>query len=723
MGRTSLSSHENSKKHKELVQDANKSVNLKTFFNKPTNQPLVPTSSAQSSTEREVSSSVEAIPQNEATSSRQPFSIAEKFKVKDSVTEAEIVWCLHTVMHHHSLRSSEDAVHLFQMMFPTCDIAANMRLGKDKIAYSIVYGLGFFFKSKVLQMIRTCNTNSFVLMFDESLNKFAQKQQMDVVVRFWCDETERVTERYLTSIFLLSSTAVDLLEALKEALKGLDLNNILQISMDGPNVNKKMLRLLKSELRPNEDDKKLLEIGSCGLHTVNVAFKTGVKKTGWNLIEFFRAAFFLFKESPARRGLFFKVTNTNILPKKFCTVRWVENIEVSKRAQDVLPHLKTYVDSVKSTNRPTSVPISQSFNKVDAALKDPLLLAKIAFFQSVSEVVEPFLRAFQGEVPMVPFLYEDLLFLVKSLMEKIVKPEILTTKAIKEIDVFEKVDNIYVNLIPSKSIDLSYGTRSAIRKCKGYNEKQLQIFRQECRTCLQHITKHLLDKSPLIYPLSEHITFLNPKKTASNKECAIEHMKKTFDIILESNLVPASVIEKADREFKALLEKEYVVDRMKNYDRTETRLDEFWMDLLKKENVVMTNLEKIVKLLLPMSHGNASVERGFSINGDLIVENLQSDSLIAQRLVYDHVKSAGGIKNVKITNELKLSMRNANSRWKLALEEKRSQKTREEREAAEKRKASAMVKELEKKRIRVMEEAKKAATELDEQIKKLTKSN
>lgn len=105
---------------------------------------------------------------------------------------------------------------------------------------------------------------------------------MEIYVRYCDNKSDLVVDGYFTSGFLLSSIAEDLLDALKQGLQGLDLNKILQISVDGPNVNKKLLRLLKGELRPNDDHKKLLEIGSCGLHSVNSVFKTGIEKTGWN---------------------------------------------------------------------------------------------------------------------------------------------------------------------------------------------------------------------------------------------------------------------------------------------------------------------------------------------------------------------------------------------------------------------------------------------------------
>ena len=60
-------------------------------------------------------------------------------------------------------------------------------------------------------------------------------------------------------------------------------------------------------------------------------------------------------------------------------------------------------------------------------------------------------------------------------------------------------------------------------------------------------------------------------------------------------------------------------------------------------------LFKVVQHLLVLLHGQASVERGFSVNKELEVENLANQSLVAQRLVCDHINAVGGILNVSIS--------------------------------------------------------------------------
>ena len=65
------------------------------------------------------------------------------------------------------------------------------------------------------------------------------------------------------------------------------------------------------------------------------------------------------------------------------------------------------------------------------------------------------------------------------------------------------------------------------------------------------------------------------------------------------------------------------------------------------------DLENIVGIVMILSHGNARVESGFSINDDMLLPNMLSESIIAQRIVYEAVSKAGGAADVDITKEMR----------------------------------------------------------------------
>lgn len=76
-------------------------------------------------------------------------------------------------------------------------------------------------------------------------------------------------------------------------------------------------------------------------------------------------------------------------------------------------------------------------------------------------------------------------------------------------------------------------------------------------------------------------------------------------------------------------------------------------------------------------HGQAAVEGGFSINKDMLVENLTENSLVAQRVVYNAIQYYGGVLNVPLTGSLIESVKCSSRRRVLALEQKKSDDNKE----------------------------------------------
>ena len=69
--------------------------------------------------------------------------------------------------------------------------------------------------------------------------------------------------------------ADDLVKHFHEICGRLDVSNILQIGMNGPNVNWKFYENMKPWVEI-PDSPRLLDLGSCGLHSVCGTFKKGL---------------------------------------------------------------------------------------------------------------------------------------------------------------------------------------------------------------------------------------------------------------------------------------------------------------------------------------------------------------------------------------------------------------------------------------------------------------
>ena len=117
-----------------------------------------------------------------------------------------------------------------------------------------------------------------VLLFEESLNRPLQFKQLYVHIRFW--DGDCVSTRFFDSHCFGHVCAIDLYEPLCLNCNTVGIHAILQLSMDGPNVDWKLLETLFRDLE--EIGYKLLNIASCGLHIMHNAFRTVAFRQWYN---------------------------------------------------------------------------------------------------------------------------------------------------------------------------------------------------------------------------------------------------------------------------------------------------------------------------------------------------------------------------------------------------------------------------------------------------------
>lgn len=708
MGRTALRSHAKSAKHVAAENITRKCSRVDMLFKKNGTD----SSSASTSTGRPDACGAD-VSTPKHVGHKTPPCVVKHYLLSEDVTKAEVIWCLQTVMNHSPFRSAGNFVSCFPLMFPDSQIAPKIQLQRTKIAYTIVHGLSPYFKNMLNELIKNCKY--IVIGFDESLNKISQQQQMDLHIRFWNEDEHNVSTRYYTSVFLGKTTAADLLEGLKTGATNELIKKLIQLSMDGPNVNLKLLKDLCAELREGQDGKGLLNIGSCGLHTVHGAFKLGIRKLEWGVVEFLRALYYVFKDAPARRADFTKVTGSTTFPLKFCAVRWVENVAVATRALLMLPHVDKYVTEVKKVNNSLTT-TSNSFKVVSTALRDKLLASKLTFFVFVASMVEPFLREFQTNAPMVPFLHGELTSLVRLLLDRVVKNEVLQNcVSVNKVDL-QQVNN----LIPLKKIDVGFSTRSELKKLVNVSELQVTQFYKDCQNCIIQVVQKLMIQSPLKFRFTKAASCLDPSVIVRSMNIAEQRMASGLEVMVENNLISGLVADKMKEEYRRVCSNSTCLEKLKSFRRSETALDKFWMEVMHMYPDSCANLLEFVKMVLIMSHGNAFLERGFSVNSECLLENQKTESLVALRQVHDAVTAAGGVHAVQVTKSLIHAARNAHARYVEAMEKKRNHDETQLTTANERKRLTKELSELETKKMKLLSEAKNEAQLIEEQIRALS---
>ena len=104
------------------------------------------------------------------------------------------------VCSRYSNNSSSNVNGLFAAIFPDSEIAKNFQCGSTKASYIPSYGLAPYFDNLLLQKMSSSPHQA--VSFDGSLNNSVQNRQMDLLIHYWDNDTDRVCIRYMGSEFM-----------------------------------------------------------------------------------------------------------------------------------------------------------------------------------------------------------------------------------------------------------------------------------------------------------------------------------------------------------------------------------------------------------------------------------------------------------------------------------------------------------------------------------------
>ena len=131
-------------------------------------------------------------------------------------------------------------------------------------------------------------------------------------------------------------------------------------------------------------------MGTCSLHSMHGAVKSGVESTSRGIKDILEGGFNLLHDSPARREDFQVVTKSNVYPLYFFATRWVENKCVADRMVKVWPNIKKIMEFWKSLPK-YKQPTCKSYSKISDAVIDLFTEVKVTFSFRCS-IVESYLK-------------------------------------------------------------------------------------------------------------------------------------------------------------------------------------------------------------------------------------------------------------------------------------------------------------------------------------------
>lgn len=542
-------------------------------------------------------------------------------------------------------------------MFSDSTIASEYKMSASKVKYSVVFGIAPFLK-EILQ--KDIENIPFVFKFDETTTS-QKKKQLDGYVQFFSKSTNKVVTRYAGSYFVGHCNSENLYKIFedfgKEKLKW-DVNYLLHLGMDGPNVNISFQNILKKELL--KKNKIILNVGSCPLHIIHNCFLKGLAKVDFDYDGFPHDVWFFFKYSSARRedyklsSLCTDIDAHNLL--RHVNSRWLSLKKVYMRIIDQWPNLIHYftVFLPKEKNFVKDVASSSRYKRIVNVLKDTNSKIYIYFAIHVADLLERFLLPFQTNAPKIHDLFIGFSNLFFDLMSQFVKAEKLiskdkTRKKANELGKL-KLDSEYLKNIH----EIDYGSKIKYLIAEGESKINYDSIKLQFKSAYVEMVKYLQLKLPHDSQIIKDLQYINPRNKNSRSALdAIERLSMEISSVLKNtSFIKCYSIERYIDNIK--MQFQYFQTENIPY---EGLIDEFWTKLLDykmNEKYAFKELSELALTCLSLSHSNVVPEQGFSLNKYIIQnkESIDEITIEAVRMVKDFILSINGIEDFPINRRL-----------------------------------------------------------------------
>lgn len=372
--------------------------------------------------------------------------------------KAEIIWLLKEAKNDIPFLANFGCSSTLAAMFPDSAIAQRIRISPAKSSYVIRFGIGPHCRDMLDKDVGAAV--GYSLMFDETTSVQVVKQ-MDLLVRYWSESADEIVTRFMDSLQFGHAPAEKVVRELLDVIDNhnLQLQKMITCGRDGPNVNKKIMRLLDQN-RCEKGGSKLVDVGPCILHVVHNGFRAGfvvferVEDLIVDLNEWFNTSYSACRREDYELIQIEEVVNRHVL-LKHANTRWLTLKPAIERLQEQWPALVKYFSTLEKQK-------SERYTRIRRTLDDPTTPAKLAFISQMSTDFCSFETMFQANEPMVHRLFESYVQLLRNHAGKFVAAEEMQKK-VSEMDV-EKT-------VPLNDMVIGYDTKKLFQSLTMPREK------------------------------------------------------------------------------------------------------------------------------------------------------------------------------------------------------------------------------------------------------------
>ena len=228
---------------------------------------------------------------------------------------------------------------------------------------------------------------------------------------------------------------------------------------------------------------------------------------------------------------------------------------------------------------------------------------------------------------MIPFLAVELDVTLKQLTSLVVKNKVVsnanTPCLLLKLDLRKKE-----NLCNIDNIELGSAVTSALTNLK-VKEEVKPKFRKDCFAIVLKLMAKIKERCSLKYHIVRNAVCLSPSRIICITDCIITRAKRLIQSLYELNLLNAAEADQPNQEYLKFISSVVTNnEKFLSFDQDKDRLDSFLGSLM-QANADFFHLWKVCRIIFVLSHSHADGERGFNLNGELLVGKMKELSLIS----------------------------------------------------------------------------------------------
>ncbi|XP_068229521.1 E3 SUMO-protein ligase KIAA1586-like [Palaemon carinicauda] len=430
--------------------------------------------------------------------------------------------------------------------------------------------------------------NAFSLLIDESTDISINKY-LGIAIIYHDEIRGQIVSTFLSLTKLEECNASGIVTALKETLHdfGLNIKNLKGLGTDNASVmvgvNNGVYEQMKVEV-PN------LVLVRCVCHSLQLAVSAAATETlPRNLDYIISETYNWFSRSSLRQAAYQKIhnlINENHDPLKIvqsCQTRWLSIATAVERIHDQWLELKTHFDIVRNKEKCFMAQmLYEMYN-------DGQNLAFVKFLLPVLKDIQRVNKAFESNESDPTKLLDDLLMVLKSLVNKVVLP---TAK----VDPLE--GNISEFLDPKPYLGYQFEKEIETLKQKGFSEVLEKNTRERCIKFITVLIKEIRQRLPDNVKILQYMSLLSVKNA----------------LIVKGSLIPLMELLKVSPTEITVIDNQWKDLTLIKWEVGQTVT--FWNEVFKYRDSSNSNpfkeLARFAISVLVLPHSNAEVERIFS---------------------------------------------------------------------------------------------------------------